>query len=101
MGVIHMPAKMLDVNADLGESFGRWKLGDDEQLMPHVTSVNVAAGFHAGDPTTIATTVHLARRFGVGIGVHPGFPDLLGFGRRALGLTPEEAADYTVYQLGA
>lgn len=92
---------MMDINADAGESYGRWSLGNDEGLMDFVTSVSIAAGFHAGDPATMAHSVREAKRHGVQLGVHPGLPDLLGFGRRALAITPDEAADYCVYQLGA
>jgi UPF0271 protein len=92
---------MLDINADAGESFGRWSLGNDEGLMNFVTSVSIAAGFHAGDPATMSYSVRTAKHRGVQLGVHPGLPDLLGFGRRAFAIEPEEAADYCVYQLGA
>lgn len=92
---------MLDINADAGESFGRWSLGDDDGLMGYVTSVSIAAGFHAGDPATMAHAVREAKRRGIQLGVHPGLPDLLGFGRRAFALGPGEAADYCTYQLGA
>jgi len=91
----------LDINADVGESYGRWRLGDDDGLLRYVTSANVAAGFHAGDPSTMAAVVAIARRRGVQVGAHPGLPDLLGFGRREMTVTPEEAADYCLYQLGA
>ncbi len=91
----------LDINADVGESFGRWRLGDDDGLLRYVTSANVAAGFHAGDPSRMAAVVGMAKRSGVQVGAHPGLPDLLGFGRRELAITPEEAADYCLYQLGA
>ena len=76
--------KVVDINADAGESFGRWKLGSDDELMPLVTSVNVACGFHAGDPVTMRRSLLLARDSGVCVGAHPGYPDLLGFGRRRL-----------------
>ena len=92
---------MLDINADCGESFGRWTLGNDAALMQHVTSVNIAAGFHAGDPHTMRQSLRLARQHGVQVGVHPGLPDLTGFGRRAMAVTAEEAADICIYQLGA
>lgn len=93
--------KALDINADVGESFGRWRLGDDDGLLRYVTSANVAAGFHAGDPSTMAAVVRVAKRLGVQVGAHPGLPDLLGFGRRGMAITPDEAADYCLYQLGA
>lgn len=92
---------LIDVNADAGESFGRWRLGNDEELLPKVTSVNVACGWHAGDPATMRRSVQLARDSGVALGAHPGLPDLVGFGRRALALTPEQAADACLYQYGA
>jgi UPF0271 protein len=90
-----------DLNADMGESYGRWTLGDDEALMPFLTSANVACGFHGGDPHVIRRTVALALEHGVGVGAHVAFPDLIGFGRRRLAATPEEVADYVVYQAGA
>jgi UPF0271 protein len=91
----------MDINVDLGESFGRWQLGDDGAVMPLVQAINVACGFHAGDPMTMMRTVELAREHGVAVGAHPGFPDLLGFGRRPLRLTPAEGRAYVVYQVGA
>jgi 5-oxoprolinase (ATP-hydrolysing) subunit A len=91
----------MDLNADLGESFGRWTLGDDAALMPHLTSANVAAGFHGGDPHVLRRTVALAVEHGVGIGAHVGLPDLVGFGRRRMAVSPEELADLVLYQAGA
>jgi UPF0271 protein len=91
----------VDLNADVGESFGPYVLGQDPALMRHVTSVNVACGFHAGDAHVMRRTVQLARDCGVAIGAHPGFPDLAGFGRRAMSLTPSEIEDIVVYQVGA
>jgi UPF0271 protein len=91
----------LDLNADLGESFGRWTLGDDAALMPYLTSANVAAGFHGGDPHVLRQTVELAVEHGVGIGAHTGLPDLVGFGRRRMAVSPEELYDLVVYQAGA
>jgi 5-oxoprolinase (ATP-hydrolysing) subunit A len=91
----------LDLNADLGESFGRWMLGDDAALMPHLTSANVAAGFHGGDPHVLRRTVALAVENGVGIGAHVGLPDLVGFGRRRMAVSPEEVSDLVLYQAGA
>ena len=91
----------IDLNADVGESFGAWPLGDDEALIPWVTSVNVAAGLHAGDPATIERTVALAIRHGVAVGAHPGYPDLAGFGRRAMALSPAEIEASVLYQVGA
>lgn len=92
---------LVDLNADAGESFGRWKLGDDDQLIPMVTSVNVACGWHAGDPATMRASVRRAHDSGVAVGAHPGFPDLTGFGRRAISMSPREAADACLYQYGA
>lgn len=93
--------RALDLNSDLGESFGAYTLGMDSELLPVLTSANVACGWHAGDANVMARTVKLARELGVGIGAHPGFPDLLGFGRREMKITPAEAAAYTTYQIGA
>src|SRR2546421_3510563 len=95
-----MPNRV-DLNADMGESYGRWTLGDDEALMPHLTSANVACGFHGGDPHVLRRTVDLALEHGVGIGAHVAFPDLIGFGRRRLSATPAEVGDYVLYQAGA
>ena len=91
----------VDLNADMGESYGRWTLGDDDALMPHLTSANIACGFHGGDPHVMRKTVALALEHGVGIGAHVAFPDLIGFGRRRMAASPEEIADYVVYQAGA
>jgi UPF0271 protein len=95
-----MPDRV-DLNADMGESYGRWTLGDDAALMPHLTSANIACGFHGGDPHVLRRTVALAVEHGVGIGAHVAFPDLIGFGRRLMSATPEEVEDYIVYQSGA
>ena len=95
------PTATVDLNCDMGESFGAWTLGQDADLMPLITSANVACGFHAGDPGVMRQTVRLALRQGVAIGAHPGLPDLVGFGRRNMDISPEEAFDMTVYQLGA
>lgn len=92
---------LIDLNADAGESFGRWRLGDDAALLPLVSSVNVACGWHAGDPATMRRSVALAADNGTAVGAHPGFPDLVGFGRRAMAMSPQEAADACVYQYGA
>ncbi|PXY35325.1 LamB/YcsF family protein [Prauserella flavalba] len=92
---------LIDLNADAGESFGRWRLGHDEALLPLVSSVNVACGWHAGDPATMRRSVELAKTSGTALGAHPGLPDLAGFGRRALALSPREAADACLYQYGA
>lgn len=91
----------MDLNADVGESLGAWSLGEDEALVPLVTSVSIAAGLHAGDPVTIARTVELAARHGVAVGAHPGYPDLAGFGRRAMALSPAEIEASVLYQVGA
>ncbi len=91
----------IDLNCDMGESFGRYTLGSDEALMPLITSANIACGFHAGDPLVMEATVGLAARLGVGVGAHPGYPDLQGFGRRNLDLAPEEAEALALYQVGA
>jgi UPF0271 protein len=95
-----MPSRV-DLNADMGESYGRWTLGDDDALMPHLTSANIACAFHGGDPHVMRKTVALALAHGVGVGAHVAFPDLIGFGRRRLAATPEEIQDYVVYQAGA
>ncbi len=91
----------IDVNSDMGESYGAWKMGDDEALMPHITSASVACGWHAGDPSVMRVTVGLVKRHGVRLGAHPGYPDLLGFGRRPMQISPDEARDYVLYQIGA
>jgi len=91
----------VDLNADVGESFGAYGLGHDSLLMPALTSASVACGFHAGDPGVMRETVALARAHGVAIGAHPGFPDLVGFGRREIRATPREIEDLVVYQIGA
>lgn len=91
----------IDLNADVGESFGPWSLGEDEALIPLVTSVNVAAGAHAGDAEVLAGTIATAARHGVAVGAHPGYPDLAGFGRRELGLSPAQIEHSVVAQVGA
>jgi UPF0271 protein len=91
----------IDINADVGESFGPWPMGEDDALIPLVSSVNIACGFHAGDPLTIERTVALAIRSGCGIGAHPGYPDLVGFGRRDLAMSPQEIEAALIYQIGA
>jgi len=91
----------IDLNSDVGESFGAYKLGLDEEVIPHITSANIACGFHGGDPGVMRKTISLAKQFGVEVGAHPGFPDLMGFGRRNMDATPEEIQDYIVYQTGA
>lgn len=89
------------INCDLGESYGRWELGADEQVMNFITAANIACGLHAGDPSRIAATVQMALSKGVGIGAHPSYPDLQGFGRRFMDMTPTEVRDMVTYQLGA
>jgi UPF0271 protein len=96
-----MRYKKIDLNADVGESFGNYKYGNDEKIMKYLTSANVACGFHAGDPSVIRRTVMLAKKYGVVVGAHPGFPDMLGFGRRMMDVSAEEMKDYLVYQIGA
>lgn len=92
---------VVDINCDMGESFGAYRLGVDEEILVHVTSANIACGFHAGDPSVMRKTVQLALQHGVSIGAHPGLPDLMGFGRREMNLSPKEAYDLVVYQIGA
>ncbi|MCI0547519.1 MAG: 5-oxoprolinase subunit PxpA [Candidatus Rokubacteria bacterium] len=91
----------IDINCDMGESYGRWTLGQDEEVMPHITSANVACGFHAGDPHIMRRTVELALTHGVAVGAHPSLPDLMGFGRRRMDLSPAELKDCHRYQVGA
>jgi 5-oxoprolinase (ATP-hydrolysing) subunit A len=91
----------IDISCDMGESVGPWKMGFDEEMMPYISSANVAGGFHAGDPTTMRKTVALAKDHGVAVGVHPGYRDLVGFGRREMDVPPEEIHDEIIYQLGA
>jgi len=91
----------IDLNCDMGESFGAWRLGRDEEIMGYVTSVNIACGYHAGDPGTMRRTVQQAMRSGAAIGAHPGLPDLQGFGRREMAISPQEAHDLVLYQIGA
>ena len=91
----------IDINSDLGESFGAYSIGHDAGLMRAITSANVAAGFHAGDPSVLRETIRLAKTSGVAVGAHPGFPDLVGFGRRELNVTPREAEDMVLYQVAA
>lgn len=91
----------IDLNCDLGESFGNYTLGMDAEVIPYVSSVNVACGYHAGDPCVMEKTIRLAAEAGVGIGAHPGLPDLMGFGRRMMKISPAEARAYMLYQLGA
>lgn len=92
---------MIDLNADIGESFGHYNLGNDQAILEFISSANVACGFHAGDPTVMNRTVEAALKHGVSIGAHPGYPDLQGFGRRAMSFSPEEVYDLILYQVGA
>ena len=92
---------IIDLNCDLGESFGAYNMGYDDQVMAHITSANVACGWHAGDPMVMDKTVKLAKEKGVSVGAHPGYPDLLGFGRRHLTCSPRELKNYVTYQVGA
>lgn len=96
-----MTALTIDFNSDLGESYGWWARGADQVMMRCISSANVACGFHAGDATVMRTTVARAMENGVAIGAHPGYPDLLGFGRRALDASPADTRNYVLYQLGA
>ncbi len=96
-----MPQNKIDLNSDVGESFGNYKLGMDEDVIPLISSANIACGFHAGDPAVMKRTIAIARKNGVAIGAHPGFPDLIGFGRRNLDASLEEIGDYVTYQVGA
>jgi len=91
----------IDLNCDLGESFGAYTMGMDERVIPLISSCNIACGYHASDPLVMRKTVAMAKEAGIGIGAHPGFPDLMGFGRRNMAVSPEEAAAYITYQLGA
>lgn len=92
---------VIDLNSDLGESFGAYTLGHDEEILQVVSSANIACGFHAGDPLVMQRTVALARQHGVAVGAHPGLPDLVGFGRRKMAVSPEEAYSIVLYQVGA
>lgn len=91
----------IDINSDMGESFGAYKLGMDEEVIQYITSANIACGWHAGDPLVMDKTVKMAADRGVGVGAHPGYPDLLGFGRRNIDCTLEEIRKYIIYQIGA
>lgn len=93
--------KVVDINCDLGESFGAFQVGNDGAILSHVTSANVACGFHGGDPLVIHNTIRLAKEQGVAVGAHPSYPDLQGFGRRVMELTPPELFAAVVYQIGA
>ena len=91
----------VDLNSDLGESLGRYTIGSDDKIIPLITSANVACGYHASDPVVMDKTLAMAREAGIRVGAHPGYPDLMGFGRRNMNVTPQEARAYTLYQLGA
>jgi len=92
---------LIDINCDMGESFGKYTKGRDPEVMPYITTANVAGGYHGGDPHVMRETVRLADEHDVDVGVHPGLPDKLGFGRRTMDASPAEVRDYVVYQLGA
>lgn len=96
-----MTTLSIDLNCDMGESFGAWSMGQDADILPLITSANIACGFHAGDPGTMRTTVATAIGHGVALGAHPGLPDLVGFGRRNMAITPQQAYDMVVVQVGA
>lgn len=91
----------IDLNCDLGESFGAYTIGSDEKILPYITSANIACGYHAGDPAVMRRSVALCKQYGVQVGAHPSLPDLMGFGRRKMAVSPAEAADYVAYQIGA
>ncbi|MFO6422312.1 5-oxoprolinase subunit PxpA [Motilimonas sp. KMU-193] len=91
----------MKLNCDMGESFGQWQMGCDEAIMPHIDMANIACGFHASDPVIMDQTVKLAKQYNVTIGAHPGYPDLQGFGRRAMQIAPSELASMVQYQVGA
>ena len=91
----------IDINADMGESYGRWTLGNDVELMPFLSSANVACGYHGGDPHVMRNTVRLARKHGVGLGAHVSFPDLIVFVRRRMVISAQELKVYVIYQVGA
>jgi UPF0271 protein len=96
-----MPVNKIDLNSDVGESFGNYTLGMDEKVIPLISSANIACGFHAGDPSVMKRTIAIAKENGVALGVHPGFPDLIGFGRRRMDASLDEIKDYVIYQIGA
>lgn len=91
----------VDLNSDLGESYGAYRIGCDDQVIPLISSANVACGFHAADPVVMAKTIRMAADAGIEVGAHPGYPDLMGFGRRNMIISPEEAKAYALYQIGA
>src|SRR5690606_21367637 len=92
---------VIDLNCDMGESYGAWHMGNDDAVLQFVSSANIACGFHGGDPSTMRKTVAAALKHNVSIGAHPSLPDLVGFGRRPMQVTPQEAYDMVVYQIGA
>jgi UPF0271 protein len=94
-------AMRIDINSDMGESYGAWIMGADEEIMPNITSANIACGFHGGDPKTIDKTVRLAKQHGVAVGAHPSYPDLQGFGRRRMNMPLDEVEACIIYQVGA
>ena len=94
-------SKVVDLNCDMGESFGNYKIGQDDEVIKYITSSNIACGFHAGDPNVMSYTIKLAKENNVAIGAHPGFPDLQGFGRRKMDIPPEEVKNLITYQIGA
>jgi UPF0271 protein len=96
-----MSTATIDINCDLGEGYGRWRFAPDEEFMPYISTANIACGFHAGDPRIMRESVRMALDHGLQIGAHVALPDLLGFGRRRMAVSPEELRDYTVYQVGA
>ncbi|HEV3364612.1 MAG TPA: LamB/YcsF family protein [Acidimicrobiia bacterium] len=91
----------VEINCDMGESFGLYRMGDDEAIMPYITAANVACGFHASDPVVMRNTIRAAKKYGVKVGAHPAYPDLQGFGRREMKMTPDELTACVVYQIGA
>lgn len=93
--------RYIDLNCDLGESYGVFKIGNDKEVLKHISSANIACGYHAGDHNVLMETVQLAKKYQVNIGAHPGFPDILGFGRREMNLSPREIYNLTLYQIGA
>ena len=94
-------AKQIDLNCDMGESFGSYAMGLDAEIIGYVTSASIACGFHAGDPSWMRRTVMLAEKNTVAVGAHPGYPDLIGFGRRDMSITPEDVKNDVTYQIGA
>jgi len=94
-------SKRIDINSDMGESFGPYKLGQDKEIMNYITSANIGCGWHGGDPMVMDQTIKMAKEKGVGVGAHPGYPDVMGFGRRRMDLTMTEIENYVLYQIGA